>query len=217
MRDGGCLSILTLTALMLSVRIVHAEATDPIAPYRSAREAFQTNFRVSGVHDPAVLTQNLPALRSLAAANNGELRARALLEITYIQRVSNAFAQAASTYTEAANIAEPLGRMLLDGFNGHRGGFSPATHSARPVGDDQNQAGTQTDYIATVSILEFASSRLKYRVHQIRTASLASDHLVGIALSPALKATMPPTIAAFVSQSPPTRMTCASAFTKSSA
>ena len=121
MRGGGCLSTLTtLMALMMSVQVAHAEAMDPIAPYRSAREAFQTNFRVSGAHDPAVLTQNLRGLRSLAAANSGELRARALLEIAYIERVSNAFAAAASTYTQAADIAGPLGRadIVVDAWIG---------------------------------------------------------------------------------------------------
>jgi hypothetical protein len=55
----------------------------------------------------------LRELESIAATTRGEVRARALPEIGLIQRVSNAFAQAASTYVQAAEVAATLGQIEI--------------------------------------------------------------------------------------------------------
>ena len=98
-----------LFAISAPIGIAEAGPADPLTPYRAAREAFIENFRVSGARDPAPLVQHLPELQSIAARTSGELRARALLEIAEIQRLSNAASEAVPSYTRAADAAARLG------------------------------------------------------------------------------------------------------------
>lgn len=115
-----CPLIFLFFALMVGAHVAHAKAPDPIAPYRAAREAFVRNYMVTGASDPAALSQNIPKLKSIAATISGEVRARALLELGYIQRVSHALTEAASTYAQAAKAATPLGRtdIVFDAWIG---------------------------------------------------------------------------------------------------
>jgi hypothetical protein len=97
-------------ASTVATDIAKTETADPVAPYRAAREAFLENFRVSRARDPALMLRRLPELQSIAARTNGEIRARALLEIGFIQRASNAGSKAVSSYTQAADVATQRGR-----------------------------------------------------------------------------------------------------------
>jgi CHAT domain-containing protein len=107
---------LALLLLLLFGSLVHArnmDSADPVAPYHAAHEAFARDFQITGSRDPSALQRNIPPLQALAAAARGDTRVRALLEIAYIQRVSNAFAKAAYTYAQAAQLAAQLGRSDL--------------------------------------------------------------------------------------------------------
>ena len=78
----------------------------------------------------------------------------------------------------------------------------------------QRSAGTiegpgsyrEFDNSTSILVLRVASLGIKDGFHHIRIGSRASSQSAGIPLRPTLRATIPPTMAALVSQSPPTRM-----------
>jgi hypothetical protein len=107
------LALLLMSVLAGADDITRAEPADPIEPYRAAREAFIKEFRVNGTRNQASLAAGLSGLQSLANGTDREVRARAFLEIGNIQRLSNEFADAGSTYTQAAIVASGLGRSDL--------------------------------------------------------------------------------------------------------
>ncbi|HVH84660.1 MAG TPA: CHAT domain-containing protein, partial [Steroidobacteraceae bacterium] len=76
------------------------------------------------------LRRGLPGLQALAERGTPEIRASALIEIAFIQRVSNDFGRAAESYTRAASIAAPLGSsdILFDAWMG----------AARAMGSTRN-------------------------------------------------------------------------------
>jgi len=54
---SGGLALLTIAMAIGLVGAAKAHAADRVEPYRAAREAYITGFRVSGVHDPAPLVR----------------------------------------------------------------------------------------------------------------------------------------------------------------
>jgi hypothetical protein len=98
---------------LLCIHTVGAQVADPVAPYHAANDAFLEVFRRTGARDPTALFHNLPKLEALAAVSGGELRARAFLEIGFIQRISFHLERAASAYGHAAELAAALNRSDL--------------------------------------------------------------------------------------------------------
>ena len=85
-----------------------AQPVDPVAGYRTQRDAFIDAYRVGGTID---LSQLAPAERGLAAlvqGSGGQIRARALLELGTVQRLRNEFEDAIATLSHAAQAAQAL-------------------------------------------------------------------------------------------------------------
>jgi hypothetical protein len=85
-----------------------AGAEDALESYRAVREAFVANFRTSGARDRSRLDAITQGLHSLAEGSEGELQARAMLELGTVLRLQNDFTAASETLTRAAEHAEAL-------------------------------------------------------------------------------------------------------------
>jgi len=137
MRNARVLRVLAAFALLGAAASARAQAPDPVAPYKAAHDAFVNNFHQTGGHDPTVLRRNLPGLQALAQTGSPEIRAKALIEIGYIQRVSSEFEPAAETYTHAANVAASIGNNGIQ--------FDAWMGAARAKGSARNHGAATED------------------------------------------------------------------------
>lgn len=94
---------------MAIVSLGSAAPPDSIADARQARDTYVRTFRESGRTDPALLAPSVPLLQELAAASSSTTKASALYELGSIQRLTNDFARAAATLTQAAELAAANG------------------------------------------------------------------------------------------------------------
>jgi CHAT domain-containing protein len=123
--------------MILSAPVEAAEAPDPVAPFRAQREAVVDGFRVSGGLDTARLATAAEGLQAVVQGTTGEARARALMELGTILRMSNNYQKAIETQTEAAKEAEALGLrdLAFDAWIGaaRANEYGPANHGAAAV------------------------------------------------------------------------------------
>jgi hypothetical protein len=105
----------SLSALTMIVMISSAgpAAADPVGPFRAQREAVVDSFRVGGALDAAGLAQAARGLEMVARNADGETRARALMELGTVLRMSNNYQGAIAAQVEAAHEAEALGQRDL--------------------------------------------------------------------------------------------------------
>jgi hypothetical protein len=135
----------------------NTDSPDPVAPYHAAREAVVSNFRITGARDLSVLQRNIPPLHTIASTAAGNTRIRALLEIAHIQRMTNAFAEAARTYDQAAQLAAQLGQQDLV--------FESSIGSARSLGSaHQHGAAAQALDRAVSAAGAHPSPKQRYEV-----------------------------------------------------
>lgn len=137
MRNAKVHGLLAVLVLLGAAAGALADGSDPVAPYKAARDAFVSNFRQTGGHDPTVLRRNLPGLQALAQTGTAEIRAKALIEIGYIQRVSSEFEPAAETYAHAANVAASIGNTDIQ--------FDAWMGAARAKGSARNHGAATED------------------------------------------------------------------------
>ena len=109
MRLADALLATAVIVLIWSASPAPAQTADPVAPYRAKREAVQERFRVHGAIDKDTLAESSRGLEALAQKASGETRARALMELGTVLRMSNDYQGAIKAQTEAAREAEALG------------------------------------------------------------------------------------------------------------
>jgi hypothetical protein len=85
------------------------QSADPVATFRAQREAVVETFRVQGSIDSVALADAARGLAMVARNDAGETRARALMELGTVLRMSNNYQGAIAAQTEAAREAETLG------------------------------------------------------------------------------------------------------------
>ena len=184
--------LLAFTLNLLWIQSAGAQVADPIAPFHAANDAFLDTFRRTGMHDPTALLQNLPELEALAAANTGPLRARALLEIAFIQRISFHLEQAASAYAQAAELAAAVhrGDLLFQAYiglartrnlsNEHGAAISALDRAVEAAGQ---QPTAEQRFEIALDRGEFAEARgeidsaLAYAVEALQSASKPKDRI----------------------------------------
>jgi hypothetical protein len=126
-----------------------AQTPDPVAPYRAATEALAERFQVSGAIDKDALAQAARGLEAVAKTANGEMHARALMQLGTVLRMSNDFQGAITAQTEAAREAESLGLkdLAFDAWIGvaRANENGPRDHGAAAVALDRavDAAGEQ--------------------------------------------------------------------------
>src|SRR6516164_5279374 len=108
MRLADALLATAVIVLIWSASPAPAQTADPVAPYRAKREAVQERFRVHGAIDKDTLAESSRGLEALAQKASGETRARALMELGTVLRMSNDYQGAIKAQTEAAREAEAL-------------------------------------------------------------------------------------------------------------
>jgi len=99
-------------------------------------------------------------------------------------------------------------------LDSHARRLSTTAESASTIGHAQHHSLIAANNQATILVLRISGRCQKNGLHQIWIGSRAFNHSDGMLSRPALKATMPQTIAAFVSQSPPALMVLPSTSTK---
>jgi CHAT domain-containing protein len=95
--------------ILSSASAVPAQPADPVAPFRAEREAVQDAFRARGAIDKATLAEAARGLGGVVQTASGETRARALMELGTVLRISTDYQGAIKAQTEAARQAEALG------------------------------------------------------------------------------------------------------------
>jgi CHAT domain-containing protein len=159
-----------------------ALAGDPVEPYRSAREAYLTAFRVSGARDPATPAKLERELRAIVAQTGGETQARALFELGSDQRLANDFPAAVLTLSNAASTATTAGRsdVAFDSWIG--------VARAHVLGDhDHGAAETAIDSAIVVSGPR-PSAKQRYEIARYYAESLVARGEIGAGLVSALDA-----------------------------
>jgi CHAT domain-containing protein len=105
------------------------------------RVAFIELFRVKGTIDSASLARMAKRLEPLVQNATGETRAKALVELGTVFRMSNDYQRAIKTHTEAAREAEALGLkdLAFDAWIGvaRANEYGPADHGAAAVAFDR--------------------------------------------------------------------------------
>src|ERR1035441_9198347 len=102
-------------------------------------------------------------------------------------------------------VAQEKG-ILTNQLYGHACRFCTTAASSSTISNAEDDSRTIMLDESAILIFRIACDRLDNRVHKTGILSLACSHSLGMPARPALKATIPPTMAAFVSQSPPTLM-----------
>ena len=117
-----------------------AQTLDPVAPFRAQREAVVEGFRVGGSIDVGRLAIAASGLEAVAQKASGETRARALMELGTVSRMSNNYQRAIEAQTEAAKDAEALGLrdLAFDAWIGvaRANEYGPADHGAAALAFD---------------------------------------------------------------------------------
>ena len=91
------------------VSLGSAAPPDPLADAGQARDTYVRTFRESGRSDPGLLAPSVPQLQARVATSSVATKARALYELGSIQRLTNEYARAAATLTQAAELAAASG------------------------------------------------------------------------------------------------------------
>ena len=156
MRLARFLSALAVIVVISSANSSAAQTADPIAPYRARIEAVLDGFRVGGSFDfererrqrSAGLVDPARGLETIVQNAKGETRARALMELGTVRRLSNDDQGAIAAQTEAAREAGALGlrNLAFDAWIGvARANESLADHGAAALAFDRavDAAGEQ--------------------------------------------------------------------------
>jgi CHAT domain-containing protein len=95
--------------MISSATVLAAQTGDPVAPFRAQREAVVEGFHVGGTIDTAKLAEATSGLKAVARSASGETRARALMELGTVLRMSKDYQGAIAAQTEAVRTAEAIG------------------------------------------------------------------------------------------------------------
>ncbi len=106
MRAALSLSAFAAIVMISSANLSAAQTGDPVAPFRTQREAVVEGFRIGGSIDTAGLVIAARGLEAVAQNAGGETRARALMELGTVLRMSNNYQKAIEAQTRAAKEAE---------------------------------------------------------------------------------------------------------------
>lgn len=149
MRSAISLSVLGMIIMATSANLSSAQISDPVAPFRAQREAVVEGFRVGGSLDTASLVAAARGLEAIVGNASGETRARALMELGTVLRMSNNYQKAIEAQTEAAKEAQALGLrdLAFDAWIGvaRANEYGPADHGAAALALDRavDMAGEQ--------------------------------------------------------------------------
>ncbi len=149
MRAALSLSAFAVIVMISSANLSAAQTGDPVAPFRAEREAVVEGFRVGGSIDAASLAVAARGLEAVTQNAAGETRARALMELGTVLRMSNNYQKAIEAQTEAAKEAEALGLhdLAFDAWIGvaRANEYGPADHGAAAAAFDRavDAAGDQ--------------------------------------------------------------------------
>ncbi len=149
MRLARSVSALAMIVMISSASIAAAQRADPVARYRAETEAVVDRFRVSGAIDKDALAQAASGLEAVVQNASGETRARALMQLGTVLRMSNNYQGAIAAQTEAAKQAESLGLrdLAFDAWIGvaRANENGPKDHGAAAVAFDRavDAAGEQ--------------------------------------------------------------------------
>jgi hypothetical protein len=182
--------LLTLIALVVtsSSHSTAAQPADPLVSYRAQRDAFVDAYRVAGRIERERLNPAASGLAALVQNSSGEMRARALLELGIVRRLSNDFIGAVATLGQAAEEATALGLhdVAFEGWIGvaraheygtaDRGAAAIAFERAIDAAGEQPSAKQRADLVGYLAQLEIGRGETEAGlIDALQAVSLAAE------------------------------------------